>query len=410
MPPPPTYAHQRLLYAQHIDRLAELCRAKWPSTSDVEVSVEDNPSVLSPPFVIPPLYGCAEAVGVAGLHDGAEVELVVDGSPALSGTNPGPGDSMAFDLPTALVEGDTVWARQRLPLAGGGFTTWAKSKVETVDKWILPLPPPTVMEPVHACATGIGVRSLVGSRVEARKTPRNGSPPSTQVTVVTGPGGVSMNPGGTVPYEEGDAFTVTATLCPGQTSTSTLSEAIPAPTTLNQPQPIPSEPIEGQASVYFTRMTFGSFARVSAGLPGSTVLVGDTQGATNGTTNLLRLTSPLAIGEVIDAVPRLYCPTSPPGPPVVSPPTKPCADLPAPRISAPVIGRNTVTVLSAAPGARIRLYDALGTEIADGVGSTLMLAGTRVFVSGDFITAVQQVGTCLGRKGYRVPGIPAGGG
>lgn len=41
---------------------------------------EDDPSVLSPPIILGPLYACADAVGITGLIPGATLEVFINGN------------------------------------------------------------------------------------------------------------------------------------------------------------------------------------------------------------------------------------------------------------------------------------------------------------------------------------------
>jgi hypothetical protein len=181
------------------------------------------------------------------------------------------------------------------------------------------------------------------------------------------------------------------------------------PATLAAPVFDPQQTYEGQDEVLLKGFDFGAYASVSRVSP--PLSLGDTGGAPSGSAILGSLSAtplqrPLAIGESLRAVPLLYCGAKPPGNPTVSDAALPCAALPAPTIAAPIIGQRTATVLKSVSGARIRLYDGVGVEIADGSAPLLRLRPNRVFLAGDLITAVQQSGSCTGRTGFRIGAIP----
>ena len=66
----------------------------------------------------------------------------------------------------------------------------------------------------------------------------------------------------------------------------------------------------------------------------------------------------------------------------------------------PTAGDEFIIVLDSIPGARIRVYDASGAEIADSSGT--IIATRRAVVAGEILTAVQDVGSCTSSTAFQV--------
>lgn len=108
------------------------------------------------------------------------------------------------------------------------------------------------------------------------------------------------------------------------------------------------------------------------------------------------LPNPLSAGDKITTMQSL-CSDSPKSPDIS---VIDCKFLPAPQIATPRIGDTWVTVTSAVPGARIRVYDGSLTEIGDGSGDRIYLY--RPILPGDVLLVVQEVGGCEGSTGWQV--------
>ncbi len=401
-----TFSEYRALFEPHIDAAWNLCRqpplVANPGVPVTGVTHVDDLSVVSPPTVAAPLYECARGVAVRGAIADAKVELWIDG--VLVDTAKANEEGLAgFELATDLVEPQLVWARTSL---GSGVHSGPSNQVQ-VEKYAYAALPKPAIDPstVYACANSIAVRNLVpGVKLTAWQ---NGIDP--QVTY-TRSQGQSMGPG-PKPWDKGDVFTVQASLCGLQ---SVLSDAVTAedpPETLASPVLDPPKTYAGQEILVLRDMTYGSFGRVSRTAPPNSLYLGDTCGSATGVSCVFRfptsaLGRPLLENESVSVEPSLYCPSgSPTGPPTKSPPALPCSELPHPVVAHPIIGQDHIVVLEALPGARIRVYDASGAEIADGTGTVVRLAPPRTFVAGDVITVVQQVGTCFGTTGFRIGAI-----
>jgi len=204
---------------------------------------------------------------------------------------------------------------------------------------------------------------------------------------------------------------VTASLCSKRSPVSDVVVAKRPPTTLRAPKLQPPEVFAGQDALLLGGLDYGAFARMSRVTP--VLNLGDSGGAPGGFVSYQLSSSALGrtlqAGESLRAEPSLFCPAGPPGTPTTTGPALPCNNLPPPRIAFPIVGESQISVLSSIPGATIRLYDASRIEIADGAGTRISLTPPRRFVLGDVITAVQQVGACVGTAGYEIKARPGEG-
>ena len=386
-----TYTDYRERYRPHFGELLKLCgRLAGPSEEIFSVT-KDDLRTLSPPTIVEPLYACAQGVAVGNIVPGAMVELTLNGQPA--GVARSDGEHLvAFALPQALKANDRLEARQSW---GGAISELSQAAV-AID-----YPDPTLPKPeitpgiIYECATSVGVRTVPGARVELTV---NGGPP--EVRYLT-QGVDAMYPSG-APFKAGDQFQVRAFLCSTPSDPSEVVVASAPPATLRAPRFVPQVPFEGQNVVYLDGLDYGAYASVNHV---TTALgLGDTNAFPDGMGSTLFLpSSPLGrslkVGDVLRAEPHLYC-GSIPSTPLTSTPAKPCSTLPAPRILPPIAGARSVVVERAERGARIRVYDAVGFEIADGTGPLLPLVPPRTLRLGESLTVVQQLGTCEGRRAY----------
>jgi hypothetical protein len=172
MPQPPApmstadFAVYRSHYEPHYDALLnEFCAQERPGAgaSDVVIDHTDDPSVISPPTVMQPLYACAQGVSVRGVVPGAKVEIFLNGTLAASAHSEF-GDVAGADFAEGVKDGDVVTARQTLD----GVTSALSHPVTAAEfpDSILPTP---VIDPstVYECANRIAVRTVMGARLEA---------------------------------------------------------------------------------------------------------------------------------------------------------------------------------------------------------------------------------------------------
>jgi len=403
MPPAPagvSYTDFRARYSRHADELLKFCSQPPPDGAVVrEVNFVDDGRVLSPPIVFKPLYTCARGVSVGGAVLEADVDLYLNGA-RVDTVRAGLG-AVAFTLPADLRTGDVLKATQSF-----GGTTSAFSDDALVAEYPDSVLPKPVIDPdtVYACADSILVRTVPGAYLEAFQ---NGSSPEWRYTQGEW---ARMGPG-PKPWDFGDNFSVSASLCSKRSPVSDVVVAKRPPASLRAPSFNPPEVFAGQDALLLSGLDYGSFARMSRVTP--VLNLGHSGGAPGGSVSYQLSASALGrtlqAGETLRAEPSLFCPTGPPGTPTTTGPALPCNSLPPPRIAFPIAGESEVSVLSSIPGARIRLYDASRIEIADGAGTRIRLTPPRRFVLGDVITAVQQVGACVGTTGYEIKARPGEG-
>ena len=381
----PPFGQSRSNFINHIDALRDACNAPPSTGKVVNVDVTDNPSFLSPPMVIDPLYACASKVAVRGAVLDATVKVFVNGSAVASHVARNPNHE-EFNVP-ALVIGDVVTAQQKL-----GVLSAMSAPVTVRDHKVdypAGLPAPTI-DPtlVYECADLIAVRSVPGAKVTVFS---NGGMPVSGTTATDW----TMFGPAKHPFVVADKFTAKQSLCADSSPESDKVTAVTAPSSLPGPTFEPSQTYPGQQLVTVSSLTNGS--HTSLGVSGTSAGGFSTPVSWWPDYDLkTALGRPLVSGDAITAQQKL-CAS---GPTTKTPPTGKCEDLPAPRIYTPIAGTNYVTVWQAVPGARIRIYDGSNIEIGDGSGNVIVLG--RNLVVGDVLTVVQQIGECTSKTGYRI--------
>ena len=390
--PMPVALADRNLFLDHINSLMASCSTP-PSGGGVVVDVDyqEDPTVLTPPLVVDPIYQCATTVGVRGAVLDAKVTLSINGTDV---------DVISPVRSTHLVEftglaelkaGDKVTASQE---KDGVVTVSAVVTVRdhTVD-YPAGLPAPSI-DPtlIYECAKIISIRHVPSAKVTIFTNGGNA------VTRIGGSTGWTIFGPGKQPFEIGDDFTAEISLCddPSPRSPSGVAVAVAAPKTLPPATSSPPETYSGQELVTLENLTNGSqttIAEVAAGSLGSFSTSVSWYPDFDVATPLGRR---LVVGDKLTAT-QMLCDIESTG---EIPPTVRCDELPAPRIQHPIVGNNYVVVTQSVPGARIRVYDAADREIGDGSGTIIIL--TRVLTGADVLTVVQQVGDCTSKTGYRV--------
>ena len=85
-------------------------------------NLKENPKLLSPPVIEEPLYQCAVSVTVTAYEPNATIEVDVDGTvTAAAGGFPFP-NGVTIALPSPLVAGQKVKARQKTASAASPWT------------------------------------------------------------------------------------------------------------------------------------------------------------------------------------------------------------------------------------------------------------------------------------------------
>lgn len=389
-PPGVPYQAYRDRYRSHFDALLRFCKRAPAPSEESSFSSKDDPGVISPPTIQEPLYACAQGVAVGNIIPGATVELTLNGQAA--GVAQSTGETVvAFALPQALKTNDLLEARQ----SWGGATSDLSLAAKAID-----YPDPTLPQPeivpgiIHECANSVGVRTVPGARVELTV---NGGPPEVRYFTQAVD---AMYPTAS-PFKQGDKFQVRAFLCSTPSDYSDVVQASAPPASLRAPSFVPAVPYEGQEVAYLDGLDYGAYASMTHANSGQGL--GDTNAFPDGMGSTLFLPAsplarPLTVGDTLEAEPHLYCGGIPAN--RSSATARPCSDLPAPRIQTPTAGARAVVVERAERGARVRVLDGQGIEIADGPGPLLPLIPPRTLQRGERLTVVQRLGTCEGRRAY----------
>ncbi|MCP3059811.1 hypothetical protein LXT21_13585 [Myxococcus sp. K38C18041901] len=383
----PPNGGNRDLYLKHIGVLEAACNAPSPTGVEVPVSFPDDPTFLSPPIVVDPLYACGTRVSVRGAVLDAKVTLRIDGTDVdtLIARNP---SQEVFKVPR-LEKGQQVTVRQEKSGALSLESPAIPVRDHTAD-YPAGLPAPAI-DPtlIHECSEVISVRHVPNATVTV--TVNGGAP----VMGLSSSDWTALRPGKT-PLEVDYVMEAQISLCDDKSPVSAPQKVVKAPASLPPPVLAPPRTFAGQELVSLSGLTHGT--RTELRVPGAGPAGGFSTPVSwfphyDFATPLGR---PLKQDEVL-VVQQTLCEK---GTPLQSQPAEPCFMLPAPRIQPPLPGTNFVAVTSAIPGARIRVRDASNKEIGDGSGNVILLS--RVLVPRDLLTVVQQVGECTSAKGYRI--------
>lgn len=340
------------------------------------LDIKDNPEFISPPYLEEPLYQCATAVTVRGFIPHAKIDIEVDGSIVVSQTAGFPEPSgQSFDLPSELVAGQVVRARQQ---HGGATSAWSASVTVRDHTRDYPAGPPRPQinpAPVHECGARTGVANLlVGCKVWITAD-------GTVVGRVEGAKvhqGVNVNPD----YGLGQSVRAWASLCDDPSPPSLQHITQPPPSPL--PTPAFDPVYERQEQIRITSLANGARFKLYRN--------GVDQGTwrTWGQVHLVGLSPPFSASETLTCTQTL-CPGDPPSPEGKTE-VEPCSELPAPVIAPVQAGDTSITVLNAVPGARIQVYRN-GIEIGDSSGSVILLS--QPVERGDVLYVIQSVGNCV---------------
>jgi hypothetical protein len=399
----------------HIDALDSWCNISAPTAKGQIVNSEagyDDVGHISPPVVRSPLFTCGEGVEVGGFVPGAKVTLVVTStsgaSTTLSATTSDTDSRVDFALPQPLSGGDTVKATQEW----NGISSGDSQPVIAAD---YPdntgsLPAPTFDgDEVYSCTDSISVRSIPGSSITVTHqgvTGVSGAPGNGWLLV-----GVFSPAPWPTPWQNGDRFEAQARLecmSGGQVhswvSPSTMLRVQPPPSVLNQPTFEPAQAYEGQTILGLRNVTYGSFSVVTRSVPAPAIGLGRTVAAPDGWgANLDVRTTPLgrpvALGERFTANASLSC-SGLVSVSVTTPEVRPCSEMPPPEVAAPKDGDRFVIVLQSMPGARIRVFRGVNTEIGDGQGPVVGLSSP--VMAGEDLKVTQTAGTCSNDLAFQI--------
>jgi hypothetical protein len=376
-------------YANHIQAIKNLCDRKvTPGQVVPSGGLADDPGFVSPPLVFDPIYACGTKVAVrSGIYD-AKIMLTVNGNPAGSKIAKNP-NFEEFTV-AALQVGDSVAATQEFAgatSAPSATVTVRDHKVDYPDG----LPAPSLdPELIYECARVVAIRNVPSATITLFT---NGAFPSSGIASTDW----SAIFGGKTPFAVNDTFTAEQSLCADSSPRSTaVVKAIVQPSSIPAPTFNPPMIYSGQQLTTLETLVHGARVDVRESTAGA---LGSVETPVSWFPNFdvaTPLGRPLNLSDQLIAMQGLC--TKGPDSPV--PPAVRCEALPPPRIAQPWVGATYVVVLESVPGARVHIYDASAAEIGDGSGTVIPLS--RAVVAGDQLTAVQQIGECTSRNGYRV--------
>jgi dienelactone hydrolase len=351
-----------------------------------EAKLQDDPTLLSPPVVLAPLYACATAVVIQNGVDGATIEVEVSGATvaaAVVGAELPYGRTVG--LPAALVANDSVRARQRTSTAVSDRSPEVVTRDHVTDYPAGPPRPEIFPLPLYACGIRTGVGNLIaGGNVWITAD-------GAEVGRVNGcgnPHGVNVAP----PFSQNQRVRAWYELCADPSPAS--QEQMVAPT----PSPLPAPAIDpqyaGATALDISNITNG--AKVTVALNGATV---GTWGCWGGSIRIGGF-APFSAGDTISATQEL-CPGDPPSPPG-SGNIGACTDLPAPGVGPLQGGNELVDFTSYAPGATLSVW-LNGTLVGRGGGPSVPL--TRAVGFGDTVVCAQDLPGCTGLRALQI-GVP----
>jgi hypothetical protein len=398
-------------YVNHVDALLALCDvAPDFGGQAVDFDVADDTSFISSPRIEGPLYTCntpvtdtttsstlvntettstpadVRQVMVSNTIRHAKVRLFVNG--VEKGMREPNDNTQQVKFLVVLAIGDVITAEQEVD-----NTVSARSSAVIVTDYQLDfpngLPAPTISPTlIYECAEIIGVRHVPGANV---KVTVNGSHP---FSVQTASGWTAIPPTKS-PFEVGDSFVATASLCTDTSPPSKAISAVVAPSELPSATFEPSVVFEGQEIVRIVNLTNGTQTTLDVLNAGVSI------SASSITTTLnldimSKLGRPLQVSDQLTVQQKLCDIASQ----ATSSEVTPCAQLPPPRIRNPLVDEDFVIVTDSIPGARIRVYDDADNELGD--NSSNMVELNRALNRADTITVNQQIGNCQSSQGYRI--------
>lgn len=347
--------------------------------------VRDNPGVLSPVTIVPPLLRCGESVTVKGFIPQAVIHVYVNGAERGREVGVDP-EGHTVRLSAPLAQNDVVTATQEV----GGVESVRSTEVAAVDylqEYPGGLPQPRLpFPPLYNCGIATVVDQLPpGGGVTVFDQVNLGDP---RTAIGSGTGVAAAQSIGIGPaFVQSHWVSAQSQICTVPSAFSAERQVQPAPATV--PAPAVTGLYENGTLITVNQLLNG--ARVTISIGGSAIGGGGAP-AEHVSFGLSR---PLAGGERVDITQEL-CPgmTGTGGGTV-----QPCSALPAPRIAAPWPDDDVVRVIDPVPGSRIRVYVG-ATEIGDGGGSEVRL--TRPLVADEEVTVTQSLGPCTARMAWRV--------
>ncbi|MBO0902991.1 hypothetical protein [Jiella sonneratiae] len=371
-------------FDKHVQAMLAFCGQSTPEGGDVPPVDKDDPQVVSPPLLLGPLYACVDMVEVGGGIYDAKITVSVNGNPQPSVQVKTPSKTLVKISPP-LVAGDVVNAVQEK----NGVVSKPSPDVVVLDHTVaypFGLPAPKI-DPtrINECGRTIAVRHIKGATVTVFT---NGGTPATYST-----GGDWSNlPPAIRPFVLADRYKAQQKLCKDVSPDSAEESAVSPPA----PMPVPKmdPPVAGQPLVAVSNLAEGAQTTIDEASAG-TVSSFSTAVTWNPEVDVATaLGRNIKSGDTFTVISELCDGTK-----VEIPPARPCKSLDPPKIATPLVGQNFVTVTSAAPGARILVYDASLAKIGDGSGITVGL--TRKIKFGDVLKVMQRLEECTSSQAYQ---------
>ncbi len=332
--------------------------------------------ILSPPVVSEPLYQCATAVTVTGMVPHAQVILEVNAT-TLPAVTSGPTGGLNVQLPSALIAGDKVRARQQTATAISGWSAPPVTVRDHTPDFPAGPPRPEIKPlPLFKCGVETAVANLlIGGNMWVTAD-------GVEVGRENGCGAyqaVRINP----PFGLGQKVRAWFEMCkdPSPPSVEQITQSppalLPAPT----------------FDTIYTGATVVVVRNIANGATITLLRNGANQGTFSSSGGAQAIgCSAVAAGETFSATQQL-CPGDPPSPPGGGT-VQPCSALPAPQIG-PVQGGDTIiTITSSVPSATIRVF--INGTIA-GVGGAPVIPISPAVKIGDTIHVVQDLVGCKGQ-------------
>lgn len=344
-----------------------------------QLDLRDDPSVISPPILTQPLYGCASAVNVTGYLTDATLDIEVNGAiiiNAFPGGSPAPFGA-TIHLPNPLIVGQQVRVRQHHAGATSDWTSIVIVRDHTADYPAGPPRPELFLTPLYKCGARSGVNNLlVGCNVWI--TADGGI-----VGMVNGannPQGVNVNPH----YQQDQHVRALASLCDDPSPPSLEQIVQPPPLPLPQPG---FDPIYagGTQIVVNTIVNGATFTLSRNGIALGTF-------ACWGGKCIVGINPPFTDGEVFKATQEL-CPGDGPSSPGTGT-VQPCSMLPAPQVAPVQDGDTKVVLTDFVWGSEIKVFVNL-VKTGDGSGPVVTL--TAPVPHGARIDVWQILGSCQGQ-------------
>lgn len=346
-------------------------------------NLKENRALLSPPVIEEPLYQCAVSVTVVAYEPHATIQVDVSGTiTSAPGGFPFP-NGVTIALPSALVAGQKVRARQKV---GGATSPWTAAITvgdHTKDYPAGPPRPEINPAPVYKCGVRTGVGNLLpGGHVWITAD-------GVKVGDVNGCAtqqGVNVNPA----YGLGQHVLAWFELCkdPSPPSVEQITQ--------NPPNPLPVLSIDpifaGGQSVTVRNVVNGAKVTLYRG--------GVNQGTWpcwGGAITINGLTPPFAALESFSATQQM-CPADPPSTPGTGT-VQPCSNLPAPQIGPVQAGDTKIVVTNCQPDAVVKVFV---NGVQAGASGPPVVNLNTTLKKGDTLIVVQDLAGCRGQNALQV--------